>query len=34
LARRAGEAGKSVKETPLAELDALWDQVKKEEKIP
>jgi MazG family protein len=31
VARRAGAAGKSVKETPLAELDALWDQVKSEE---
>jgi ATP diphosphatase len=31
VARRAGVAGKSVKETPLAELDALWDQVKSEE---
>ncbi len=33
VARRAGAAGKSVKETPLAELDALWDQIKTEEKI-
>jgi MazG family protein len=33
VARRAGAAGKSVKETPLAELDALWDAVKEEEKI-
>ena len=32
VARRAAAAGKSVKETPLAELDALWDQVKAEEK--
>ncbi|MGA7991210.1 MAG: nucleoside triphosphate pyrophosphohydrolase [Thermoanaerobaculia bacterium] len=31
VARRVGAAGKSVKETPLAELDALWDQVKFEE---
>jgi MazG family protein len=31
VARRVGAAGKSVKETPLAELDALWDQVKSEE---
>jgi nucleoside triphosphate diphosphatase len=33
VARRARAAGKSVKDTPLAELDALWDQVKTEEKI-
>jgi MazG family protein len=32
VARRAGTTGKSVKETPLAELDALWDQVKSEER--
>jgi MazG family protein len=32
VARRARADGKSVKETPLAELDALWDQVKEEEK--
>ncbi len=32
VARRAGAGGKSVKETPLAELDALWDAVKDEEK--
>jgi ATP diphosphatase len=31
VARRAKAAGKDVKSTPLAELDALWDQVKSEE---
>lgn len=32
VARRVEARGKKVKETPLAELDALWDGVKKEEK--
>jgi MazG family protein len=32
VARRAKAAGKEVKSTPLAELDALWDEVKSEEK--
>lgn len=31
VARRAGAAGKEMKEMPLAELDALWDGVKAEE---
>lgn len=31
VVRRVRTAGKDVKETPLAELDALWDQVKSEE---
>lgn len=31
VARRARAAGKEIKGTPLAELDALWDQVKSEE---
>src|ERR1035441_1853083 len=31
VARRAKAAGRDVKTTPLAELDALWDQVKSEE---
>src|SRR5512141_217254 len=34
VARRAKAAGKEVKATPLAELDALWDEVKSEEKRP
>ena len=34
VARRARAAGKDIKGTPLAELDALWDQVKAEEKNP
>jgi MazG family protein len=34
VARRAKAAGKNVKTTPLAELDALWDEVKSEEKKP
>ena len=32
VARRVGTTGKSVKDTPLAELDALWDGVKEEER--
>lgn len=32
VARRVRTAGKDVKETPLADLDALWDQVKSEER--
>ncbi len=32
VARRAGAQGKSVKDTPLADLDALWDEIKGEEK--
>jgi len=32
VARRARAAGKEIKGTPLAELDALWDAVKEEEK--
>jgi ATP diphosphatase len=32
VARRARSAGKEIKGTPLAELDALWDAVKDEEK--
>src|SRR5450755_699816 len=32
VAKRAKAAGKEVKATPLAELDALWNQVKSEEK--
>ena len=31
VARRVEARGKKVKETPLAELDALWDEVKSEE---
>jgi uncharacterized protein YabN with tetrapyrrole methylase and pyrophosphatase domain len=31
VARRAKAAGKDVKTTPLADLDALWNQVKSEE---
>ena len=31
VARRAKAAGKEVKATPLAELDALWNDVKSEE---
>ena len=33
VARRVEARGKNVKETPLAELDALWNKVKSEEKI-
>jgi ATP diphosphatase len=33
VARRVEAGGKNVKETPLAELDALWNKVKSEEKI-
>jgi MazG family protein len=33
VARRVEAGGKKVKETPLAELDDLWDAVKSEEKI-
>ena len=32
VARRTRAAGKDIKGTPLAELDALWDAVKEEEK--
>lgn len=32
VARRTRDAGKEVKATPLADLDALWNQVKTEEK--
>jgi MazG family protein len=34
VARRVRTTGKEIKGTPLAELDALWDEVKSEEKRP